>query len=212
MSSDEWQKVRLGDVIEFNPNEKLKKGELAKKIGMDKLHPLQRYIRGFEITKYTSGTKFRNGDTLLARITPCLENGKTAQVTVLEKDEVGFGSTEFIVLREKKEYTVNDFIYYLAISPNLRDIAIKSMTGTSGRQRAQVDLIKNTPMKFPPKRIQKKIAYILSTIDEKIELNNRINQNFHVKLLHKIINFIMKCLHKSKFRSNGSSDLQTLVC
>ncbi|MET1248881.1 restriction endonuclease subunit S [Sporolactobacillus sp. STCC-11] len=181
MNSDVWTEERLGDVIEFNPSEKLKRGELAKKIGMDKLHPFYKYIGDFEITKYTGGSKFRNGDTLLARITPCLENGKTAQVTLLESNEVGFGSTEFIVLRKKKNRTVNDYIYYLAISPNLREIAIKSMTGTSGRQRAQTDLIENTFMNVPPLKRQEKIAYILSSLDKKIELNNRINQNFVVE-------------------------------
>lgn len=138
--------------------------------------PFQRKIEGFVVTKYTSGTKFRNGDTLLARITPCLENGKTAQVSILEEGEVGFGSTEFIVLREKPGISDRNFIYYLSISPKLRDIAIKSMTGTSGRQRAQVDVIKNSIIKLPPIEEQRQIANILSSLDEKIEINNEINK------------------------------------
>lgn len=176
MRSKEWKEVKLGDVIQFNPKETIIKGTVAKKIGMDKLNPYQRKIEGYEKTEFKSGTKFRNGDTLLARITPCLENGKTAQVSILENDEIAFGSTEFIVMREIKDVSVNDFIYYLSISPKLRDIAIKSMTGTSGRQRAQKDVIENTTIKIPEINEQKAIAHILSTLDEKIEVNNQINK------------------------------------
>ncbi|WP_363550578.1 restriction endonuclease subunit S [Caldifermentibacillus hisashii] len=176
MSFNEWREEKLEDVIEFNPSETIKRGKVVKKIGMDKLMPFQRKIEGFVVTKYTSGTKFRNGDTLLARITPCLENGKTAQVSILEEGEVGFGSTEFIVLREKPGISDRNFIYYLSISPKLRDIAIKSMTGTSGRQRAQVDVIKNSIIKLPPIEEQRQIANILSSLDEKIEINNQINK------------------------------------
>ncbi|XOS90973.1 restriction endonuclease subunit S [Brevibacillus laterosporus] len=140
------------------------------------MQPFQRKIKGYEITEFTGGTKFRNGDTLLARITPCLENGKTAQVTILDINEIGFGSTEFIVLREKEGVTFNDFIYYLSISPEIRNICIKSMTGTSGRQRAQIDVIKNTTILLPPLEEQKEIANILSSLDEKIETNNQINK------------------------------------
>ena len=107
-----WQEVRLEDVIKFNPGESIKKGTICKKIGMDKLLPFQRKIDGFEMEEFKGGTKFRNGDTLLARITPCLENGKTAQVTILDREEIGFGSTEYIVLREKPGISINDFIYY----------------------------------------------------------------------------------------------------
>jgi type I restriction enzyme S subunit len=176
MGFSEWKEVVLKDVIQFNPKETIKKGTVAKKIGMDKLNPFQRNVEGYELEEYKSGSKFRNGDTLLARITPCLENGKTAQVRILNDKEIGFGSTEFFVLREKQGITINDYIYYLAISPGLRNIAIKSMTGTSGRQRAQKDVIENSVVKLPPIEEQKAIANILSTLDEKIEVNNRINK------------------------------------
>ena len=176
MSFSEWKEVSLKEAIEFNPRETLKKGTIAKKIGMDKLGTFQRRIEGFELSSFSGGTKFRNGDTLLARITPCLENGKTAQVTLLDDDEIAFGSTEYIVLREKSGKSINDFIFYWAISPYLRDIAIKSMTGTSGRQRAQKDVIENTKIKLPPLHEQKAIAHILSTLDDKIEVNNQINK------------------------------------
>lgn len=176
MSCSEWQKVRLGDVIEFNPKETIKKKQISKKVSMDKLDTFTRKINGYEEVEFTSGTKFRNGDTLLARITPCLENGKTAQVDILDDGEVAFGSTEFIVLREKKGKTINDYIYYLSISPLFRNIAIKCMTGTSGRQRVQKDVLEDTEILLPPLEEQEKIADILSSLDDRIELNNEMNK------------------------------------
>jgi type I restriction enzyme S subunit len=141
---------------------------------MDKLVASKKNINGFEIAPYSAGPKFRNGDTLLAKITPCLENGKTAQVQILEKNEVAFGSSEFIVLREN-EYSKNDFIYYLAKSPSFRKKAIICMEGTSGRKRVNEGALKLQELPIPPILIQQKIAAVLSALDSKIELNNRIN-------------------------------------
>ena len=101
---------------------------------------------------------------------------KTARVDILEDNEIGFGSTEFIVMREKEGKTINDFIYYLSISPEFRNIAIKSMTGSSGRQRVQKDVLENVEIKLPPLEEQEKIANILSCLDDKIELNNEMNK------------------------------------
>lgn len=177
MSFEGWKEVALSEVIEFNPRENLKKGTMAQKVSMADIEPFTRKVQRSSLEKYSSGSKFRNGDTLLARITPCLENGKTAYVDFLEEDEVAFGSTEFFVLREKKGISDKKFIYYLAISPKLRSIAINSMTGTSGRQRAQIDVLEKARFLLPPLVEQKKIASILSSLDEKIELNHQINQN-----------------------------------
>ena len=184
---NKWNRIKLKDAIQFNPRETIKKGNIAKKVAMEKLEPFNRKISGYEEVAFTSGTKFRNGDTLLARITPCLENGKTAQVDILDKDEIGFGSTEYIVLREKLGITDNDFIYYLAISPEFRNIAIKSMNGSSGRQRVQKDILENSEIYLPDLKEQKAIAKILSDLDEKIEINNKINDN-----LEKIAQAIFK--------------------
>jgi len=177
MSFSEWERKPLKDIINFNPRESIEKGKECKKIGMSELNPFEKKIQGYEISEYKSGTKFRNGDTLFARITPCLENGKTAKVDILDEDEVGFGSTEFIVMRNKDGLSDEDFVYYLAISPFFRNMAIKTMTGTSGRQRAQKDVIKKTVLEIPELKEQKAIANILSTLDEKIEANNKINKN-----------------------------------
>ncbi|RTY89246.1 restriction endonuclease subunit S [Flavobacterium sp. GSN2] len=169
-----WRNVEIGKVIDFNPSESIKKGTIAKKIPMDKLKVFEKKIKGFEFSEYSAGPKFRNGDTLVAKITPCLENGKTAQVDVLAENEVAFGSSEFIVLREN-ENTINDFIFYLAKSPAFRKRAIGCMEGTSGRKRVNEGALKLQVLPIPDKLTQQKIAKVLSDLDSKIELNNRIN-------------------------------------
>ena len=176
MSFSDWREVRIGEVISFNPSESLKKGEIAKKIAMEQLEPFTRKIANYELSKFTGGSKFRNGDTLFARITPCLENGKTAYVNILDDNEVAFGSTEFIVMRKKEKITDDMFVYYLAISPDFRNKAIQSMTGTSGRQRVQQDVLQSHKIMLPPLHEQKAIAATLSALDDMIELNNQINK------------------------------------
>ena len=171
-----WFEKRLDEIAEFNPRESLKKGSIAKKISMDKLQPFCRDVPGFELEPYSGGTKFRNGDTIMARITPCLENGKTAKVSVLENGEVGFGSTEYIVFRAK-DGCDPDFLYYLVTSPIVRGPAIKSMVGSSGRQRVQTDVLQTLMVKVPDLETQQSISGILKSLDDKIAANRKINDN-----------------------------------
>lgn len=177
----EWTGKKLSDIAEFNPRESLPKGTVAKKIAMDKLQPFCRDIPSYEVETYTGGTKFRNGDTIMARITPCLENGKTAKVDVLDSGEIGFGSTEYIVFRAK-ENVDEDYLYYLVCSDEVREPAIKSMVGSSGRQRVQTDVLQNLNIVVPSFDIQKKIGALLCNIDDKIALNNQINNNLEQQL------------------------------
>ena len=170
-----WQTITLGEAIDFNPKEVLKKGTFAKKIPMGQLNVFERKVNGYEISQYTSGPKFRNKDTLVAKITPSLENGKTAQVNLLDDDEVAFGSSEFIVLRSNK-YSTDDFVFYLAKSPTFREKAISCMEGTSGRRRVNENVLKSQKIKLPDLETQQSIAKVLSDLDAKIELNNQINQ------------------------------------
>lgn len=170
-------KYKLGDISIINPREIIKKGTIAKKVDMAVLQPFTRKIPSFELLEYKGGTKFRNGDTIMARITPCLENGKTSQVSILDDNEIGFGSTEYIVFRAKEGISDCNFLYYLVCSDIVRDPAIKSMVGSSGRQRVQTDVIQNLEIDLPSLEIQKQIASILTALDDKIELNNRINKN-----------------------------------
>jgi len=173
----EWKTIRAADFMEFNPRRNLKKGTIATKISMDKLQPYTKKIPETEQVEFSGGTKFSNGDTIMARITPCLENGKTAFVDCLNKDEVAFGSTEFIVLRAKPGVSDAQFVYYLATSPEFRQVAIKSMVGSSGRQRVQQPVLENLELVVPELPEQKRIGEFLAAIDDKIALNAKINDN-----------------------------------
>ena len=174
-----WQVKKLSDIAEFNPKETLRKGTFAKKVAMEQLQPFCRDIPSFAIEPFAGGTKFRNGDTIMARITPCLENGKTAKVNLLNDGEVGFGSTEYIVFRAKNEVD-EDFLYYLICSPVVREPAIKSMVGSSGRQRVQTGVLRSLQLKVPSFEVQKYIGSILKSLDDKIAINSKINENLAV--------------------------------
>ena len=175
--SKEYQQLRLKDFIQFNPKEKLSKGSIARKITMEHIVPYNRYVSSNTFEEYKGGSKFRNGDTIMARITPCLENGKTAYISSLDQNELAFGSTEFIVLREVYGVSDKKYIYYLMSTPEIRNVAIKSMVGSSGRQRVQQNVLENYIVCLPSLNEQIRIANILSSLDDKIELNRRINEN-----------------------------------
>ena len=170
-----WRKKQLQEIAFLKPTETLKKGDIASNIPMANIKEFQRDVVKIDYGEFRGGTKFRNGDTLLAKITPCLENGKTAFVNCLQEDEIGFGSTEFIVLRAKENIDER-FLYYLSISPEFRKQAISLMEGTSGRKRVNENALKISDFLIPDFEEQKKIANILSAIDDKISLNNQINQ------------------------------------
>lgn len=172
---------KLSNIIQFNPTERLAKGTLAKKVPMEYLQPYTRAISDYETAEYSGGSKFRNGDTLMARITPCLENGKTAYASILDDGEVGFGSTEYIVFRNIEGVTDSKFVYYFVTSPWFREIAIKSMVGSSGRQRVQQSVLENLEVNLPSLDEQRRIAGILGSLDDKIELNRRINANLEAQ-------------------------------
>ena len=177
----QWIEVRAADFIEFNPRMNLKKGTIATKVAMDKLQPFTKKIPETEKASFTGGSKFCNGDTIMARITPCLGNGKTAFVDILGEDEIAFGSTEFIVMRAKEGISDPQFIYYLATSPLFRNTAIKSMVGSSGRQRVQQSVLNELVLNVPPLEEQKKISSVLCALDQKIALNNEINDNLYAQ-------------------------------
>lgn len=135
-----WTWVPASELIEFNPTEALRKGTLAPYLDMASLPTSGSWPEPPILREFGSGMRFRNGDTLLARITPCLENGKTAFVQCLPDDTVGWGSTEYIVMRPKTPVPA-EYAYLLARDDRFREHAIRSMTGTSGRQRAQGDSV-----------------------------------------------------------------------
>ena len=175
--TSEWRTIRAADFIDFNPRLSLKKGDIATKVAMDKLKPFTKKIPETEKAEFNGGAKFCNGDTVMARITHCLENGKTAYVDMLDDGEIGFGSTEFIVMRAKTGISDPQFVYYTAISPVFRNVAIKSMVGSSGRQRVQQSVLEELELSVPDLEEQRRIGAFLARIDEKIALNDRINDN-----------------------------------
>lgn len=171
----EYKKSVFSDVININPRRDLKKGQISKYVSMSDILEKNKKINNFILKEYKGGSKFKNEDTLFARITPCLENRKTAFVDILDEDEIGFGSTEFIVFSAKEGTTMSQFVYYLAIYDFVREPAIKSMTGSSGRQRVDNAIFDQIEVPTPSIEEQDKIGKFLKALDDKIELNSSLN-------------------------------------
>lgn len=197
--------LKLKNYIELNPKEHISKGEIVRQVTMADLEPFSRDIKKCGYVKYKSGTKFRNGDTLLARITPCLENGKTSFVNFLKQNEVAVGSTEFYVLRAIEGKMDPNYLYYLSISKKFRKSLIKSMTGTSGRQRATKEAVLDYDSNIPNIDNQKTISHKLSLIDDMISVNNQINDNL-LDLVDTLFDNIIKCsiLYKATLNDIGT--------
>ncbi len=168
-----WTEQRLEDIVQVNPSVKLTKGEIYPFIDIDKVSPSLRSVTNEEEKAYDgqSCSKFCNGDTVFSRITPCLENRKIAKVDI--NGQAAFGSTEFYIFRAKEGKSDENFVYYLTSSDAVVLPAINSMTGASGRQRADKRFIERIKLNIPDLPAQKRIADILSTYDDLIENNNR---------------------------------------
>ncbi len=168
-----WEWGSLGDIIEIAPKEPLKSGSMAPYLEMAALPTAGANSQLPVDREYSSGTRFRNGDTLLARITPCLENGKTCYVQNLPNGAVGWGSTEFIVLRAKSPVP-SPVSYLIARDEDFRRHAIRSMTGTSGRQRANADAISGYCIAIPSEpKICLELAELLNPMFDQISSNER---------------------------------------
>lgn len=166
-----WRMVALADAFEINPSRSLKKGAIGAYLDMASLATTGHCVEPPVQREFGSGTKFRNGDTLLARITPCLENGKSAFVDFLAEDQVGWGSTEFIVLRPRAPLPVY-LGYLLCRHPPFREHAIHSMSGTSGRQRVQNDVLGRYPLAQPGEAIASAFAEVVAPIQAAIARNH----------------------------------------
>ena len=130
----------VSDYAFLNPKRALAKNQMARSIDMSRLSTSRAFPSGWEMKPFAGGMRFTNGDTLLARITPCLENGKTAFIDFLDDGEVAFGSTEYIVLAPKND-TPPEMLYCLARNPAFIDYAVKNMNGSSGRQRVSAETV-----------------------------------------------------------------------
>jgi type I restriction enzyme S subunit len=184
-----WAAHRLPDVIEINPRRALKSGSIAPYLDMKNL-PTQGHSAEEVIDReFSSGTKFQNGDTLLARITPCLENGKTGYVDFLDDGQVGWGSTECIVFAPKPPLPPQ-FGYLLARSDALRTHAIQNMTGTSGRQRVPSECFNTFWLAAPPPDIADLFHEHTAPLMEEIKANadqSRILATLRDTLLPKLL-------------------------
>ena len=165
--------IRFGDFVEVNPRVQLEQGKEYPYIEMADINPGNAFVFPQEERVYKGGgSRFQSGDILFARITPCLENGKIVQFRHTNNQQC-FGSTEFFVFRGKPNISDSTYILYLALSPIIRDSAVKSMSGASGRQRAALSSVEDISIPFLPLQTQRKIAAILSTYDDLIENNTR---------------------------------------
>jgi type I restriction enzyme S subunit len=147
-----WGVVPLPDLIDVNPPRPLRKGDVAPYLDMANMPTQGHAPDGVIYRPFGSGMHFINGDTLVARITPCLENGKTAFVDFLQEGQVGWGSTEYIVLRPRSPLPA-EFAYCLARSVGFREFAIQSMTGSSGRQRVPAEALAHFYLPVPPEPV-----------------------------------------------------------
>ncbi|WP_257469413.1 restriction endonuclease subunit S [Pantoea allii] len=169
--------MKLSDLVIFNPKRPLKKGESAAFVEMAALSENDRDINRIDEKIFAGGgSKFANKDTLFARITPCLENGKTSLVSGLSDGEVAFGSTEFIVLAAKEPEYDSDYIYYLTRLEEFRLFARSRMEGTSGRQRVAWQSLADYEYDFPNKKLRKFAGDVLKKFDDKILLHHQMNQ------------------------------------
>lgn len=163
------------EAFEVNPSVSIKRGTEVPFVAMDQLIPGRRNVDTAEIREFTSGSKFESGDTLMARITPCLENKKIARYLPPKGNTTSAaGSTEFIVLRGKQDITTSEYAYYFAINPTIHDSAIALMTGTSGRQRVDLAAFRSMEIAIPPLATQQRITDILGSLDEKITANEAV--------------------------------------
>ena len=177
ITKGEWRDLTFSEAVKVNPIVKLERGEIYPFVDMAAIRADSRSVHSSEKREFKgSGSRFRDSDTLMARITPCLENGKIARYNTTEGKREAHGSTEFIVIRGRSNVTDDDFAHYLTKWEEVRNYAIGQMTGTSGRQRVPVDSLDHLTVSIPPISEQRAIAHILGTLDDKIELNRRMNE------------------------------------
>ena len=200
---DGWEILPLPKLIEINPRRSLRKGEVAPYLDMANMPTKGHVPHAVVDRQFGSGMRFINGDTLVARITPCLENGKTAYVDFLQHDEIGWGSTEYIVMRPMPPLP-NEFAYYLARSTRFREFAIQNMTGTSGRQRVPAAALSQFLLPAPPKPIAESFGKFVRSLAKRVnetEAESRILATLRDTLLPRLISGKLRvkniCIYRS---------------
>ena len=174
--AERWAVMPFTDAFLVNPPVPIERDRPTPFVDMAAIDPSLRSVQPKDVRKFRgSGSRFQDGDTLMARITPCLENGKIARYCAKSSDDVGHGSTEFIVVRGLPEVTDTEYAFYVTRSELVRGYAIDQMTGTSGRQRVPAESLAHLDVSVPPLAEQRAIARFLGTMDDKIELNRQMN-------------------------------------
>lgn len=176
--------MKFLDRVELNPKISLEKGKVYPFIEMANIGFYTRQPSQVDFKNYTSGVKFEDGDTVIARITPCLQNGKGFYCYDIGK---GFGSTEFLVFRSKNNSLNDKYLYYFMQTSFIRESMIKSMVGSTGRQRVNNEVFEHIDVNFPDIETQKRIADVLSKYDDLIENNQK-----QIKLLEEAAQHLYK--------------------
>ena len=200
-----WEQVKLPDAIEVNPTRSLRKDKVAPYLDMANM-PTRGHTADDVIDRpFGSGMRFMNGDTLVARITPCLENGKTAYVDFLQERQVGWGSTEYIVLRPKPPLP-EEFAYCLARSDGFREFAIQSMTGSSGRQRVPAESLSHYLLAAPSQQISDHFGAIVRPLFARASIaacESRALATLRDTLLPKLTSGELRVQDAERFISEG---------
>lgn len=168
----------LSEIANVNPTRTLSKGCIAKCYDMSCLPTRGCVPEGGEMKAYNGGVRFQNGDTLIARITPCLENGKAAYINILNDKEVAFGSTEYIVF-SSVDTMPSSFYYFLIRSKRFRAFALQYMNGSSGRQRVSGDELAAFPLTKPSQEALSRFDMVAKPVLEQFKVAsleiNRLN-------------------------------------
>jgi type I restriction enzyme, S subunit len=196
-----WKRGRLCDIAEINPLRSIKKGAIATYLDMSNMPTNSPFPKKWVQREFSSGMKFKNGDTVMARITPCLENGKTAYVNFLNHEEIAWGSTEYIVLAPKPGYS-SEWYYFLARNDDFRDFAIQNMTGTSGRQRVSGDSIAQYEIAIPPINIFERFRKFAGPLMEHIKHNS-----FQIRTLSRLRDTLLPKLMSGEVRVGSKEGL-----
>jgi type I restriction enzyme, S subunit len=167
-----WNLKTVPDAFDLNPPRKLSKGKPAPYLEMSNMPTSSARAMNWEVREYNSGMRFKNGDVLLARITPCLENGKKAFVDFLEEGHTGWGSTEYIVLRSKAPLPP-EYAYFFICMEGFRSHAIANMTGTSGRQRVPKEAFHTYPVIVPSPAIADMFGEMARSFFRKMKQNDQ---------------------------------------
>ncbi len=175
-----WRDMTFSEAVQINPKVQLERGVTYPFVDMAAVIPNSPCVYAPTRRKFTGGgSRFSSGDTLMARLTQCLEKGKVARYCSDNQLSLAHGSTEFIVIRGRDTITDTLFSYYLTRWEKVCQYAIDHRIGTT-RQRVSIESLDHLKIPIPPLSEQYAIAHILGSLDDKIELNRRMNETLEV--------------------------------